>query len=220
MEYTRELDRYMIAMVVIASCQVCGTNGIFFYAKQLFTEVTDGDSILSQQLMVGLSLCQAAASFICSFFVDFFGRKYLLLKGQQTLIFILFSIFIVDNLQDFLAPKLLHFCIVVLLYAHVITFNFSLGPVAIMYAAELVPNLTPVIVTLRFANFLVALSTNYIIHEFGIGQLFLVFGVLSAVAHTYLQTRIRETKGKSKPEIYRMFEIDTYHDPEEKATLT
>jgi len=49
-----------------------------------------------------------------------------------------------------------------------------------------VPNLTPVIVTLRFATFLVALSTNYIIHEFGIGQLFLMFGVLSTVAHTYL----------------------------------
>lgn len=88
----------MIAIVAIASCQLCGINGIFYYAKQLFTEVTEGDAKLSQQLMVGLSLCQAVASFICSFFVDFFGRKYIILKGQQTLIFILFSIFIVDNM--------------------------------------------------------------------------------------------------------------------------
>lgn len=47
-----------------------------------------------------------------------------------------------------------------------------------------------------------------------------MFGVLSAVAHTYLQTRLRETKGKSKPQIYQMFEIDSHHDPEEKAALT
>lgn len=59
--------------------------------------------------------------------------------------------------------------------------------------------MTPIIVTLRSATFLVALTTNFIIHEFGIGQLFLMYGVLSVVAYTYLQTRLRETKGKSKP---------------------
>jgi hypothetical protein len=85
--------------------------------------------------MVGLSICQAASSFICSFFVDFFGRKNLILKGQKTLIFILFSIFIVDNLRDYLYPNLLHFLIIALLYIHIIVFNFSLGPVCIIYAA-------------------------------------------------------------------------------------
>ena len=109
----------------------------------------------------------------------------------------------------------LSYLTVMLIYAHVIIFNFSLGPVAVIYAAELVPNMTPMIVSLRTATFLVALSTNYIIHEFGIGQLFLLFGVLTAVAHTFLQRRLRETKGKSKPQIFQMFELD--YDPEEKT---
>jgi hypothetical protein len=35
--------------------------------------------------------------------------------------------------------------------------------------------------------------------------MFLLFGVLSLVAHYYLIDKLRETKGKSKPEIYQMF---------------
>jgi hypothetical protein len=84
---------------------------------------------------VGLSVCQAGASLICSRFVDLFGRKYLILKGQQALIFILFTIFLVDNLQEELNLKLLRYVIIALLYIHVIAFNFSLGPVCIIYAA-------------------------------------------------------------------------------------
>lgn len=48
---------------------------------------------------------------------------------------------------------------------------------------------------------MVAASTNYLIHEFGIGPMFLLYGMLSLVAHTYLRDRIRETKGKSKIQI-------------------
>lgn len=35
-------------MVVIASCQLAGINGIFYYAKQLFLDITGGDKLLSQ----------------------------------------------------------------------------------------------------------------------------------------------------------------------------
>lgn len=85
--------------------------------------------------MVGLAFCQAITSLICSLFVDYFGRKYLLLKGQKALIFILFGIFVVDNLDGIINRQLVHLLIVALLYAHVITFNFSLGPICIIYAA-------------------------------------------------------------------------------------
>lgn len=178
-------------MVVIGSCQFCGINGIFYYAKQLFEDITEGDRLLAQKLMVGLSVCQVLASIICSRFIDHFGRRYLIMKGQQVLIFILIAIFVVDNMQDFANISILHYIIIILIYCHIITFNFSLGPVGIIYAAELVPNLIPIIVTLRFCTFLVALTTNYIIHEFGIGQLFLMFGILSGVAQYYLHDRMR-----------------------------
>jgi hypothetical protein len=85
--------------------------------------------------MIGLALTQTFASLICSFLVDLFGRKYLILKGQKILIMILFSIFVVDNMQDYVSSQFLHILIVILLYLHIITFNFSLGPVGIIYAA-------------------------------------------------------------------------------------
>ena len=99
-----------------------------------------------------------------------------------------------------------------------IVFNFSLGPVCTMYAAELVDNYTPIVCSLRSITFLVSMCTNYIIYEVGIGQLFLMFGMLSLVAHFFLKDRVRETKGKSKPEIYDMFESGlTEEEPDEKA---
>jgi MFS family permease len=189
-------------MVTIASSQICGINGIFYYAKQLFTEITGGDALVSQKLMVGLAVCQAISTMICGKLIDQYGRKYLILRGQQTLIFVLGLLFVIDNADGFIKPKIASYLIIALLYIHVIVFNFSLGPVCIIYAAELIPNITPVIITLRICTFLVALTTNYLIHEFGIGQMFLMFGVLSMIAHYYLIDHLRETKGKSKPMIY------------------
>jgi hypothetical protein len=128
---------------------------------------------------------------ICSKIIDIFGRKYLLLKGQQILILILAMIFIVDHLKDLIDKDLVNYIIIALIYLHIVVFNFSLGPVGIIYAAELVSNLIPIIVTLRFLTFLVALSTNFIIHEFGIGQLFFMFGTFSSIAQYFLYNRMR-----------------------------
>jgi len=154
-----------VAMVVIASCQLAGINGIFYYAKQLFLDITGGDKLLSQKLMLGLAFCQLVSATISGRFIDLFGRKYLLVRGQRILIVLLMLIFVVDNLEGYLySMGSAHLLIIVLLYLHIIAFNFSLGPVCIIYAAELVPNFTPIIITLRSFTFLVALSTNYLIH--------------------------------------------------------
>lgn len=85
--------------------------------------------------MVGLSLCQIVGSLICSRFIDYFGRKYLILRGQRLLILVLFTIFVVDNIQEELGFKFLHYIIIALLYLHVFIFNLSLGPACIIYAA-------------------------------------------------------------------------------------
>jgi len=106
------------------------------------------------------------------------------------LVLILFSIFMVDQFKDHINSHLVPYIIVILIYIHIIVFNFSLGPIGTIYAAELVPNMIPIIVILRFNTFLVALSTNYIIHQYGIGKLFLIFGVLSLIAQYFLYTRM------------------------------
>ena len=178
-------------MVVIGSCQLTGINAIFLYAKQLFQEITDNDMLLSQQLMVGLALCQLLSCSISGRFIDSFGRKYLLVRGQFGLIIILAAIFLVDSYSSWFRKDIEHYILICLIYSHIIIFNFSLGPVCIIYAAELVTNITPIIVTKRMVNLMVAISTNYLMHRYGIGPLFLLYGVLSLVAHSYLRGRLR-----------------------------
>ena len=121
-------------MVVIASNQLIGINVIFYYAKQLFKEVTDHDSELTQNLMLALAVCQAISSIISSRFIDKFGRKYLFIRGQSTLIFILFTVYVVDSMSNYVKVEITHYLIISLIFMHVITFNCSLGPICIIYA--------------------------------------------------------------------------------------
>jgi len=178
-----------------------GINAIFLYAKQLYLEITDGDTTLSQYLILGMAFCQLVACSFSGRFIDTFGRKYLLLKGQLGIIGIMTVIFLIDSWQEFISKEIYHSSLICLFYLHVVFFNFSLGPVHILYAAELVNDTTPIIVTNRILSLTAATTTNYLMHEFGIGPMCLVYVVLSLSAHSYLRDRLRETKGKSKVQI-------------------
>lgn len=141
--------------------------------------------------MVGLALCQLISCSFSGRFIDSFGRKYLLIRGQAGLIIVLGTIFFVDSYNELFRRDIYHYILISLIYLHIVIFNFSLGPVCIIYAAELVTNITPIIVTKRMVNLMVAASTNYLIHEFGIGPMFLLYGVLSLITHSYLRDRLQ-----------------------------
>ena len=111
-----------------------------------------------------MAFCQLVACSFSGRFIDSFGRKYLLLKGQIAIIIIMSTIFLVDSFQDVMEKYVYHYLLIFLFYLHVVAFNFSLGPVHIMYAAELVDNTTPVIVTNRILSLTAATTTNYLMH--------------------------------------------------------
>lgn len=141
--------------------------------------------------MLGLALCQLLACISAGRFIDTYGRKFLILRGQLAVIIILVVIYLTDNTFDSLSKEISHYLLIALIYIHVIVFNFTLGPICILYAAELVTNITPIVVTKRILCLLAAASTNYLIHEYGIGPMFLLYGVLSLVAYYYLKDRLR-----------------------------
>ena len=82
----------------------------------------------------------------------------------------------------------------------------SLSPVCIVYCAEIVEDITWVIITLKMCSFSVALSADYMIEYLGFGNMFFVFGVLSIVVYLFLRDKMEETKGLSRKQIYSMFE--------------
>lgn len=55
-----------MALVVIASNQFSGINGILFYAKQLFNKITAGREDYTQIIMVLLSLMQIVSTLLSS----------------------------------------------------------------------------------------------------------------------------------------------------------
>ena len=83
----------MIAIVLIASNQLTGINGIMYYTKQLFNKVTSNNAKLTQTLMVLLAFLQIVSASLSGSFMDKIGRKKILLNGMFILILILASIF-------------------------------------------------------------------------------------------------------------------------------
>lgn len=121
--------RLLVAVVVIASNQITGINGILYYAKQLFSKVTEGKEEYSQVLIIQLSLLQVVATLISTEIVDTIGRKRMLLTGQSLVGVILFSIFVFDTIGG----KVGEFAVLILIFLHILVMNMTLGSVCIVY---------------------------------------------------------------------------------------
>lgn len=96
--------------------------------------------------------------------------------------------------------KLAHFFI----FVHILVHNWSLGSVCIIYAADLLNDLTYVIVMLKICSFSVAMSSEYLIEWVGIGQTFLMYGLISLGCFIFLRRELFETKNKTKSEIDKL----------------
>ena len=92
--------RIVLAIIVISSNQLSGINGIFFYAKQLFTKITGGQAGLAQTLMLLISMTQVGAVLVGSQIIDRYGRRKIILYGQIILFIALSGIFITEVFVD------------------------------------------------------------------------------------------------------------------------
>ena len=124
----------MIALVVIASNQLSGTNSILYYAKQLFNKITDSDVSKSQLLIIVLSLVQVLATFVSSQVVDKVGRKKMILRGQASIAICLFGIVIFDKIvSQFIGTTVGNIGVISLIFIHLMIMNLTLGPCCIIY---------------------------------------------------------------------------------------
>lgn len=123
----------MIALVVIASNQLSGTNSILYYAKQLFNKITDSDVSKSQLLIIVLSLVQVLATFVSSQVVDKVGRKKMILRGQASIAICLFGIVIFDKIVNQFGTTVGNIGVISLIFIHLMIMNLTLGPCCIIY---------------------------------------------------------------------------------------
>ena len=120
----------LLAIVIAISNQMCGINAIFFYAKQLFTNLTGGDQEMVQIDLFGLGIFQVIITFASSLFLDRFGRRFLMLAGETIVVGSLFGAFICTDVLD-MAPSVVVFFI----FLHLFGFSISLGPIGCLYAS-------------------------------------------------------------------------------------
>lgn len=116
--------------MIAISNQVSGINAIFFYAKQLFTNLTGGDKEWVQKDLFGLGIFQVLLTFVSSFLLDMFGRRSLMLIGMSILVFSLFSAFFATDVFNLGSGLIVFF-----IFLHIFGFSISLGPVCGLYAS-------------------------------------------------------------------------------------
>jgi len=67
--------------VLTCSNQLCGINAILFYAKQLFSKITNDNEELTQMITVFLGILQIVSSFVGGQMMDNRSKKMFLIVG-------------------------------------------------------------------------------------------------------------------------------------------
>lgn len=75
--------------------------------------------------------------------------------------------------------------VIALIFLHIIGFSLSLGPVTFIYAAELMENISFVLIVNWVLTILVSLLSEIMIKAIGIGKVFLFFGLCSLFCLLY-----------------------------------
>lgn len=190
----------MLGIVIAISNQVCGINAIFFYAKQLFTTLTNNDQDSVKRDLFGLGIFQVLMTFVSSFFLDRFGRRSLMLVGLTIVVASLFAAFVATDVLNMPSG-----IVVFLVFIHIFGFSISLGPVCCLYASEIMQDIGFVLILMWTETLVVAMVSDLMINGLGIGRTFLIFGVASLGCLIYFWKEMIESKGLNRIQLESKF---------------
>lgn len=125
-----------MGIIIAFSNQICGINAIFFYAKQLFTTLTNNDQDAVKRDLFGLGVFQVMMTFVSSIFLDRFGRRSLMLVGLTIVVGSLFSAFLATDVLNLSSGIVVFF-----VFMHIFGFSISLGPICCLYASEIMQDI-------------------------------------------------------------------------------
>ncbi len=119
-----------MGIILATANQVSGINAIFFYAKQLFTVLTNNDQSAVLVYLFGLGIFQLVLTYVGAFLLDKFGRRSLMLIGMLIMDVSLFAVFAAKDIFG-LPPPIVAFMI----FTHLLGYSISLGPIVSVYAS-------------------------------------------------------------------------------------
>ena len=170
-------------MAILILNQLSGINAILLYAKQLFMKISQYDEDKSNSYLLILGAIQILATFAGGWLANEYGRKKTLINGGMLVTGVLFLVFITYS-WDQKQSKLL----VLLILTYIIGYSMSIGSTSMIYLAELLPDLSIIIMIYWGMTLLASLTSQIILNAFGISITFLMFGLINVVCLWYMRS--------------------------------
>ncbi|KAI0439501.1 general substrate transporter [Xylaria telfairii] len=193
--------------------QTTGTNGIFYYAPQLFKKGGITDPKWANLATGGIGVTLFLSAWIPVFYFDRFGRKTWFQVGLVGMIVALTGICVLQQHAADYPHSHANYAIVIFPYLFFTFFNMSWSAGSWAYAAEIFP--IPLrakgnalcTASLWISNFIVAQVSPPIESATGYG-LYILFIIICIIAFFFVRYALVETKGRSLEEMAEVFGID------------
>lgn len=205
----------IIGVIIAVFQQWCGTNVIFNYAQEIFSDAGyDLGEMLFNIVLTGIT--NVIFTFVAIYTVDRLGRKKLMLLGAGGLA-VIYAI-----LGACYWMHITGFFMIILVVAAIACYAMTLGPVTWVLIAEIFPNRVRAIAvaTCTFAlwvgSFTLTYSFPLLNASLGSYGTFWIYAAICALGFGFFAARLPETKGKSLEEL----EKELVRTEEEKITST
>ncbi len=197
MLFSRPFHMVLLLGVVIAVFQQwCGTNVIFNYAQEIFSDAGyDLGEMLFNIVLTGIT--NVIFTFVAIYTVDKLGRKKLMLIGAGGLA-VIYAI-----LGTCYWMQVTGFFMIILVVAAIACYAMTLGPVTWVLIAEIFPNRVRAIAvaTCTFAlwvgSFTLTYSFPLLNSSLGSYGTFWIYAVICLLGFIFFAAKLPETKGKS-----------------------
>lgn len=190
----------LLGIVIAVFQQWCGTNVIFNYAQEIFSNAGyDLGEMLFNIVLTGIT--NVIFTFVAIYTVDRLGRKKLMLIGAGGLA-IIYGI-----LGTCYYSGVTGFFMILLVVAAIACYAMTLGPVTWVLIAEIFPNRVRAIAvaTCTFAlwvgSFTLTYSFPLLNNSLGSFGTFWLYSAICMAGYIFFALRLPETRGKSLEEI-------------------
>lgn len=190
----------MLGIVIAVFQQWCGTNVIFNYAQEIFSNAGyDLGEMLFNIVLTGIT--NVIFTFVAIYSVDKLGRKKLMLFGAGGLAIIYWI------LGTCYWLNVTGFFMIILVVAAIACYAMTLGPVAWVLIAEIFPNRVRgiAVATCTFALWVGSFSLTYTFpllnKALGSYGTFWIYAAVCLAGFIYFALKLPETKGKSLEEL-------------------
>ncbi|KAI9827979.1 MAG: hypothetical protein M1819_006822 [Sarea resinae] len=207
----RYRSRTFLALFILGMVQLCGIDGILYYAPTLFAQA--GLSVSSASFVAsGVSGILMLAITIPAFLlVDHWGRRTCVIVGGTSLtacMFIIGSLYASNSVHGHKGAG--RWVVIVFIFVFALTYCSTWGIVGKIYASEIQPAQTRAAANSLaqglnfFTNWIVAFATPIFLAHSSYGPYFL-FGSLSLITVVVLVMFMPETQGRSLESIQGAF---------------